>query len=101
MDFVDDVHLGAQIDGGKLHVFAQLPNFVDAAVRRRVDFHYVQGSASGDGDTGGASKTRFCCYSEVTVEGPRHNLGHGGFACATRPGEQQGMRHTASLQHVA
>ena len=89
--FVDDVDLVAPFGGRELHLLAQVPHLVDAAVRRRVDLKDVERRAVGDLRAIFADAARFGRRPLLTIQRLREDFRRARLARAARAGKEVGM----------
>src|SRR5262249_28255576 len=76
----------------KPDIFAQLAHFVDAAVRRRIDFDYVHSRAGLDFCAACADSAWRDRRTSQAVQAPRHNSRDRGLARAALSAEDIAMR---------
>src|SRR6266851_4102499 len=82
MGLVDDEDFVPVARGLVPHVLPQLPHFIDAAIRSRVDFDYVHRIARRNLDTARAHAARLVRRTFYTVEAAGQNARDRGFARA-------------------
>ena len=100
--FVENVNLEAVACGPVARSFAQFADFVDTAIRRRVDFDYVNcitGSNLGAGFTD-AARLRHWLIGRPAIQCGRENARHGGFSDPAMAAEYVAMRGAPLLQSI-
>ena len=76
--FVDNENFVAVARRLIAHVLAQLAHFIDAAIRRRIDFDNVRRTSRGDFETAGADATRLIGGTLHAVQAACQNTRGGG-----------------------
>ena len=93
---IDDVDLEFPSRGRVLHVLAEIPDLLDAAVRSSVDLEHVERRAAGDLDAAPAlaAGLRLAGLAALAVQGLRDEPRRGRLPAPARAREEVGVRHT-------
>jgi hypothetical protein len=93
MDFIDDINFETRLGRREFYAFAQLPNFIDAAVGGAVYFDDVDVSAFKNGNTIIAFIARLNrrALGMFAIQGLSQDPGSGGLADAAGAGKDIGM----------
>ena len=91
VNFVDDVDLVFSHLGGIAHLFQQFADVIHAVVGGCVQLQHVHGAFGLNGAADLALAAGIAVIGIQAVDGPAHQLGHGGFARSAAAAEQIGM----------
>ena len=100
VDFVDDVHLVPAGRGRKIHLLPEFPDFVDAPVGSRVDFHHIRAGAFGDFPAAFTVVAGMGCGAFPAVQGLGQDPGSTGLPGTPGTGKQIGMGNPPGFQGV-
>lgn len=91
MYFVDDVDLVFPLLRRIFDRLAQIADFLDAVVARRVDFHHVHRLVRQQAAAGFTLPARVAAHGMLAVDGAREDFRGGRLACAAAAAEEVRM----------
>src|SRR5205823_10501459 len=98
--FVENHNFAASGGRSVTHHFAQLADLVDAAIRSRVDFDYVQGSSRGNLLARITDTARIGCRAVHAIERLGQDAGRGGLSHAACAGKNISVGHAIIFDGV-
>ena len=100
MHFVDNIYFITSIYGRKSNFFAQIADFINAAVGSCVDFKHIHGCAVIYAHAVLAFIAGVRRRPVFAVNSLGQNFCRTGFASTARPGKQIGMGYATSFQRI-
>ena len=91
--FVDNINLALALRSRISHLFAQLPDFINPAIRSSVNLQYIHAVALANGNTRCTFPTRFSRWPLLAIECHGKQSRRRGLTRSSRPGEQIRLRH--------